>query len=278
MTKEHWIPQSWRDYFPLPEVYLKRSFVEGEPQTTKVENRTPYDQRWGGICGTCNNSWLRQLDEAAKARLLNLAYMKTDVVPPSEIHTVAMSVTRAALMKIWGDKGAHGYPRDAFRQFRDDAIPPDGTHIFLGFGVEPFIYAGGHHASMHRSDQQSDGTHIVAWGLGFLFVVVVVPRDLNISLASSVASAITRVSRAAGRPLVALWPRKRGIALQIPRTDQLTREFVLFVTQGKALLTDQLPVIMEDTPERIERLSNASDEVLARLIRRPTKALPSLPG
>lgn len=276
MTEEHWIPQSWREFFPLPKIFVTRRSDEGERGATDVEYRTPYDQRWGGICGPCNSDWLRKLDEASKARLLNLAYKTTTTIPASEVHAVAMALTRAALMKIWGDKDEHGYPSGAFRQFRDSAIPPDGTHVFVGFGVEPFIYAGGHHASMVRTDGRSDGTHIVAWGLGWLFVLVVVPRDANVSLASTAASAIARVSRAAGRPLVKLWPRKRGAALNLPLTDQLSREFALFMTQAKTLITGQMPIIMEDMPEKLEQLMDVPEEELAKWVRMPSKPLPRL--
>ena len=278
MSSEHWLPQSWRKYLALPELYIHRTSVEGVRGETTVEYRTPLDQKFGGICGSCNSHDLRLMDVAAQARTLNLTWKKTTEIPATEVAVVATAATRAALMLIWGHRETYSYPKAAYPQLRDRRLPPDGVSVFMGFSDEPSIYAAGQHSAVETDEGQPRGVHILSWGLGWLFVVVVVPNDGDPSVANRVTRRVQKVNQMFGQPLKQVWPNSRRKSVNLSTKNLLSREYALFLTQARPLLLGDVPTVMEDRPARLDKKMAEMTEVdIDRLVRQPTKALPELP-
>jgi hypothetical protein len=256
---------------------VTRRSEEGVRGETKVVNRAPLDQQSSGICVSCNNTWLKEIDQAAEARTINLAYKSTREIPAVEVVAVATAAARAGLIKIWSDRASFGYPAAALLQFGERRIPPDAVYIFMGYSEDAFLYAGGHHSATSTTEPPDRGVHIVAWSLGWLFVVVVAPASENTSLAGSTARRVREVSKAFGGVLQQVWPRERGDDVVLPNRT-LSREMALFLTQAKPLLAGSQPVIMEDEPDRLRKRLEIPQADLQKLIRYPTKVPPPLPG
>lgn len=277
-TKEHRLPQSWKPYFHLVSEIVHSTSISGEVCPPRSSSRTQFDVQYGGICEGCNSTWMREIDEAAKDRIINLAWARTTEVPTSEVLPVIRSVVRAALVTAWGKRRVGGYPEAATAEFYRTRLPPTGTHVFMGFSDWIFVHAAGHYAIWPADDDVVGGVHIVAWGLERLYVVVVFPRDGDIVLANQTASAIRRASKGILREV---WPNKPGKRIVVPsaRSGELDREFATHVTQARALLLNEPPVILgEDPPHVVARYDGRDPSCLiAEYVSPPTKSLPPIP-
>lgn len=233
--------------------------------------------QYSGICGVCNNGWMREIDEAAMARLINLAWAQTTEIPPSEVVIVMRSVVRAALVTAWGKRWIGGYPEAATREFYRTRLPPVGTHVFMGFSDWIFMHAAGHHAIWPADEDIVGGVHIVAWGLERLYTVVVFPKDGDTVMAGHTATALRRASRGVLREV---WPHRTGTRITVPlaRSAELDRAFAARVTQARALLLDEEPFMHREDPPHVVARHEGRDpmELLAEYVSPPTRALPPL--
>lgn len=249
-SKEHRIPESWKPYFHLVSEIVHSASVAGQTRPARSSSRSQLDVQYSGICGVCNNGWMREIDEAAMARLINLAWARTIEIPPAEVVTVMRSLVRAALVTAWGKRWIGGYPDAATREFYRTRLPPAGTHVFMGFSDWIFMHAAGHHAIWPADEDIVGGVHIVAWGLERLYTVVVFPQDGGTVMAGRTAAAIRRASRGVLREV---WPHRRGTRIIVPlaRSAELDRAFAARVTQARALLLGDEPVMHREDPPHI---------------------------
>lgn len=275
-TKEHRIPKSWKPYLHLVPVIVTTGVSAGEFWEASESNLTQLDIQYGGICSTCNNGWLREIDEAAKARILNLARRRTQEIPAIEILNVMRSVIRAGLMTTWGKRDIGGYPEVAFHEFHRTRIPPQGAHVFMGFSDCLSIHAAGHHALW--PENANGGAHLVSWGLDQLLTVIIFPKDDDQVTAAKAAGALRKKSKGY---LKQIWPTTRGRHIQLPsdRSSSLNREKVAEFTQVRALLFDEPPIHTSNENERLAaRFQGVSEEALIREhIIFPSEQPPTLP-
>jgi len=277
-SKEHRIPESWKPYFHLVSEVVHSTSIAGEVQPPRSSSRTQLDFQYGGICEACNNGWMREIDEAAMVRLVNLAWAKTTEIPSSEVLTVMRSVVCAALVTAWGKRRIGGHPEASAEEFYRTRLPPPGTHVFMGFSDWIFLHAAGHHAVWPVDPDVVGGVHIVAWGLERLHTIVVFPKDGDLVMAGQTAAAIRRTSKGVLREV---WPHAPGRPIVVPvaRSGELDRAFAARVPQARPLLLNEEPVIPSEDPPNIVARNEGRDpiDLLAEYVRPPTKAPPSLP-
>lgn len=276
-SKEHRIPQSWKQYFHLVSEIVRGTSVAGEVQPPRSSSRTQFDEQYAGICAVCNNGWMKEIDEAAMRRLVNLAWARTTTVPASEIVVVMRSVVRAALVTAWGTRSRLGYPASAFSEFYRRRLPPAGTRVFMGYSDWPFIHAAGHHSVLPMDKDIIGGVHIVAWSLQKLYIVVVFPRDDDQVMAGITATAIRRRSRGILRQV---WPHATGRPIHVPisLSRELDRTFAASVTQARPLLLNDDPVVFtEDPPHLAARYACMSaEELVSKYLISPSAPVPPL--
>ena len=101
-SAEHWLPDSWEQYLTVPLVMLDTAVVDGRPRELKVNNRSPFDIKFEGTCSTCNNGWMKDVDEAAREAVIPYATDETSVPHEGALDRIARHLTRTALMTTWG--------------------------------------------------------------------------------------------------------------------------------------------------------------------------------
>ncbi|MGK0714829.1 hypothetical protein ACR5KS_01985 [Leucobacter sp. W1153] len=274
-TREHRIPKSWKPYLHLVPEVVSTVAVKGVIGDPSGSSRSQLDVQYGGICAECNNGWLRELDEAAMARMLNLARFMTQEIPAGEVLPVMRSVVRAALMTAWGKRDIGAYPAASFVEFFETRLPPSGAYVFMGFTDWFSMHAAGHHALWPV--EEPGGAHLVSWGLDRLFIVVIFPKDGDQVSATEVASSLRK--RAKGL-LKQVWPNPTGRRLKIPSQNahRIDREVVSGLTQIKPLLFGEEPLVFNLDPDRTTaRYDGMSErELIDTYVTRPSKRPPEL--
>src|SRR5690606_10984024 len=125
------------------------------------------------ICQSCNNGWMRQVDEDAEDVAVNLALGYYDRIRTDERLPLALSLARACLMRQWGERARTPFPTSAFSELFESRMPPTAMTIFVGRSDFGRIHAGGHSAVLHaRLDDGDEPLAVVtSFSLGWLFVV-----------------------------------------------------------------------------------------------------------
>ncbi|MGO4433284.1 hypothetical protein AB4Y88_08320 [Paenarthrobacter sp. RAF9] len=65
---------------------------------------TPYDLKVSRVCVTCNGGWMRQMDEAIKDLISDLAWGRSEGVPADRVEQLATWCTKVALMRSHRDR------------------------------------------------------------------------------------------------------------------------------------------------------------------------------
>ncbi len=207
-SAEHWLPDSWEKYFTVPSVMLDTTGVDGERATRRVNNRSPFDLKFEGICKTCNGGWLKDIDEAAKGAVLPFATAQTSRLTLASLDRIALHLTRAALIYTWGRRAQNGYPDQLFRDLYRFRSVPNAVRVFVGNVFEPSLI-GGRHSALTLDGEPF--AHLVSWTMGRLFALVVLPAAGFEGLSNELAATIVRRSQ---RKAQLISPVPRGVNLE----------------------------------------------------------------
>lgn len=120
-SKEHVLPHSWKKTFPsgdggLVQIGRDRDGRERAPKEKKQVS--PYDLQVKRVCRDCNGGWMREMDEAAKDMIFDLAWGKVDHLGSSQVEQLSTWCTKAALMRTHLERG------------RGQVTPLELTHRF----------------------------------------------------------------------------------------------------------------------------------------------------
>jgi len=206
-SAEHWLPDSWEKYFTVPLVMLDTVGVDGELEPRRVNNRSPFDLKFGGICKSCNGGWLKDVDEAARSVVLPFATGQTSRLPMDSLNRLALHLTRTALIYTWGRRAQNGYPAQLFSEFYRLRVVPNGVRVFVGNVDEPAL-VGGRHATLTLDGEAF--SHLVSWTMGRLFALVVLPVAGFETMSNQLAATVVRRSM---RKAQLIFPRPRGADL-----------------------------------------------------------------
>ena len=105
-SKEHVLPQHWKETFPGSTGRLLRRRVLGVPQERRVNHVTPYDQKVPQVCEECNRGWMRLMDEAVKPLVYDLSWGKTRVIPAESVDLLGTWCTKVSLVRTHADRDA----------------------------------------------------------------------------------------------------------------------------------------------------------------------------
>lgn len=246
------MPDSWERYFTVPLVMLDRAVVDGKEQEPKVNNRSPFDIKFDGICSTCNNGWMREVDEAARADVIPYATGETPFLDANALDRIALHLTRTALMTIWGKRNQNGYPPDLFREFYRDRAVPSGVRVFIGNVRDP-VLLGGRHAALTLDDGPL--VHFASWSMGRLFAVVLLPMRGYEGLTNTIARTIIEKSHRKVQ-LIAPLPDRPNLDF---RNRTLTFDQARLLSRPKGLLTGEHEADNSPLPDhftaRLQRLN-----------------------
>lgn len=206
-SAEHWLPDSWEKYFDVPVVMLDTTSTDGSFMPRRVNNRSPFDMKWDGVCKSCNGSWLKDIDEEASHYLIPFATGQRDDLTAQSVLPVARHLTRAALIYTWGHRKQNGYPRELFSDLYRSRRVPLGVRVFVGSVAEPALVGGRHSALTFDGEPFA---HLVSWTMGRLFSLVVLPETGYAPLANRIAAAVVRRSH---RKAQLISPLPRGVDL-----------------------------------------------------------------
>jgi hypothetical protein len=130
-SAEHRLPDSWEQYFTVPRVLLNTSVINGVHKVS-INNKSPFDLKFGGICASCNNGWMREIDEAAREDVIPFATSEISSLEVEAADRIAMHLVRTALMTSWGKRDQQGYPAHLFNEFYRRREVPNGVRVFVG--------------------------------------------------------------------------------------------------------------------------------------------------
>lgn len=232
LTYEHWLPENWGSYFNVPTLRINSLLGEGIAEVRERYD-SPFTTKFGGICSRCNNNWLREIDERAKANYLDLALGISDRLPGRDRLPFAASVYRAALVHAWGNRGRHPLgPVDRMPEFYRTRRPGDHDYIFVGLASDLWIFLGGRQSVTTRTERDAGVLSVFGWGTERLFVLVLVSHRGAEKVADLYAKLVKREARGA---LKQVWPAssKRAVELSGPL---VSRQIAERVTQQNALL------------------------------------------
>ena len=272
-SREHWLPRSWGARIPSPKVLLDTKVDEGEVQSFKLAERSPFGQPYSGICTSCNNGWLREVDEAAEDVAVNLALGEYSEVNAGERLPLARSLARAALVLLWGRRNDSPFPLESMREFEATRNPPSRMTILLGRPEGAFATHAGGHVAVMRAEVEGETVPFIAlvgFSIGVLYVMVVLP----IQGAEWVGRDVVRaVKRAAGGRLAQLWPSPRRSRLAIPR-GPLTDDELRTLTSVRTLLLGAPVPPRADASEVLEgRLARYNGD-FSPMVQKAVKRIP----
>lgn len=253
-SAEHWLPDSWERYFTVPLVMLDTAGVDGEIQPRRVNNRSPFDIKFDGICKSCNGGWLKDIDEAAQSAVLPFATAQTSRLSPDSLDRVALHLTRTALIYTWGRRSQNGYPGQLFREFFRSRLVPNGVRVFVGNVGEPALI-GGRHSALTMDGEVF--THLVSWTMGRLFALVILPVAGYESMSNSVAAAVVGRSR---RKAQLISPMPWGAKLNF-RERVLEYDEARMLGQTHGLVAGEPEPVFPQPPEHFaKRLDRLGDD------------------
>lgn len=219
-SKEHWLPRDWGEHFPRLPGLVSADHRYGVHSSSRIENLSHFDRQFSGICATCNNGWLRELDVVAKETALDLAFLRRRHVRADEVLCLSSSLYRASLIGMWGKRQQYGVPLRRYRAFYNERRPPRGVHLMLGHNRGGYLFAGGNYSAVTLDGDPSVAIRCFAFGgLGHLFVVALISEP---ELDPAVRKVARAVKRAARSTLVTLWPNSRHRVTLASR--EITRE------------------------------------------------------
>lgn len=262
-SKEHWLPRDWGEYFPrLPVLHSGAYPYDGSPRS-RVENLSHFDKQFGGICADCNNGWLRELDVRAKLPALELGLGKRTHVEASEIASFAASLYRAALIGVWGQREMFGLPDLARYSFlREFGRPPEDVAILIGLSREGYLCAGGNYSALGIEGSPGESFRSFAFGgIGYLFVVVLLPP---LGVASTVRRVARAVRKASEGTLVPLWPGERR-RIVLPERRISRGQADRFSELGVALGIREEPYPRDPLPESVLDRFKTREQIGAQL-------------
>lgn len=267
-SAEHWLPDSWEKYLTVPSVMLDTMGVDGERAPRRVNNRSPFDFKFDGICKACNGGWLKDIDEAAKSAVLPFATAQTSRLSHESLDLVALHLTRAALIYTWGRRAQNGYPDQLFRELYRFKSVPNAVRIFAGNVAEPAL-VGGRHSALTLDGEVF--THLVSWTMGRLFALVVLPVTGFESLSNELAATIVRRSQ---RKAQLISPVPRGANLEF-KERVLGWDEARLLSQKHGLMTGEPEPAHPEPPAHFTKRLELLDGDYRSLIKQATAVWPT---
>ena len=106
MSAEHVLPHSWKKTFPAStggqvQIGTDRYGSDHEEEQKQV---TPYDLKVSRVCVACNGGWMREMDEAIKGLISDVAWGRIQSIPADRVEQLASWCTKVALMRSHRDR------------------------------------------------------------------------------------------------------------------------------------------------------------------------------
>jgi len=255
LSSEHWLPRGWADYINVPTL-LVDSFITdrgAEPETWE-KRRSPFTTQAGGICIECNNGWMREIDERAKAPFLDLALGLTSRLPGRQTLAFSASMFRAALVYAWSQRTKHpNGPLDRLPGFCRDRRPGEHDYVLIARANEPWIFAGGTCTVLTATEYNQGVVSVFAWGVEDFMVFVITSHPGMERFADLLAKRMKRHSQGAVKQV---WPSDGRTAVVVDGR-LMDRGLADYIAQSAPLLFGRLPAErIRDTP-RAEQLWKA---------------------
>ena len=198
---------------------------------------SPFDVPINDVCKRCNESWLNAIEESVGDLTVELANLRTAIIPRDRASALAVWTVKTALMMTSLDRslGANAPPSLFAALFADPTTPPKGCRVQIGWTDTSVFPLGRNQAALALTREARTGPlseevkmHLVSFTLGALF--------FQVSLASNRASDrdLIRAFKAGRKALPGrlhlLWPYEHPGDLQMPR-NPLRENEVLWASE-----------------------------------------------
>ena len=120
-SDEHVLPHHWKKTFPAAtegQVQVGRNRDGSDRDPVEKKQVTPYDLKVKRVCESCNNGWMREMDEAAKDLIFDLSWGENECVTGDQAEQLATWCTKVALVRTHRERG------------REQDSPLELTHRF----------------------------------------------------------------------------------------------------------------------------------------------------
>ncbi|MDA4893038.1 hypothetical protein PFZ55_39870 [Streptomyces sp. MS2A] len=211
LTKEHLFRDSLKGRIPASsELARRRTDSNGFDQLTDMPVSI-FDLEVREVCAPCNHGWMNDIDARIEDLLVDLANGSQTSIPAARIADFARWATRIALLRTLSERPRFGHARASlFRDFFESQLPPANTFIRMAM-QPPLSFEGGSNSHARIGDADSDPSeaeslNIVNWGIGYLFVHVVLASGGG---ASTLARGIDHDLRPMNKAMPRVWPGKR---------------------------------------------------------------------
>lgn len=220
LTKEHLFRDSLGGRIPAsPGLARLRTNSTGLHERTDMPVSI-FDVEVRAVCGPCNNGWMNDIDARIEDLLIGLANGWRHDIPAAHLADVSRWATRIALLRTLSERTQSGHAKASqFHEFFESQLPPHNTfirvarlpHLAFEGGANSFARLG---SADITSPDQGDSLNIVSWGIGLLFVHVVLA---SAGAAATAAHQVDRAIRNMGKTMPRVWPGpRRSVTLTSP--------------------------------------------------------------
>jgi hypothetical protein len=182
-SAEHVLPHHWKKTFPSGAEGHTRMNTDWDGFTGQKEKKqvTPYDLKVSRVCTDCNSGWMREMDEAIKLTVFDLAWGNAQLIPADKVNQLATWCTKVALMRTHRDRnGEQEGPLSLTHRFFRERSPLGEKTVQVGKVADSESSLTGNIARQLRtlgelnvlSGEQIDSVNLVSFQIGQFFFQV----------------------------------------------------------------------------------------------------------